>query len=81
MNFFKKKKDNTIIIKDEVNLDDVIAALAELEPKKVDRVVALAKSLREYNQKLGALKKGMDDYAEEQSPITDGFLETEAYND
>lgn len=76
--FKKKKKEPSIVITDETNIEDVIQALAELEPKKVDRVVALAKSLREYNQKLRALKKGVEDIPEEEPDSTDpGFIETE----
>lgn len=76
--FKKKKKEPSIVITDETNIEDVIQALAELEPKKVDRVVALAKSLREYNQKLRALKKGVEDVSDEEpQPSGPEFLETE----
>lgn len=76
--FKKKKKEPSIIITDDTNIEDVIKALAELEPKKVDRVVALAKSLREYNQKLKALKKGVEDTPDEEpEPTGPEFLETE----
>lgn len=80
MKLFKKKKkeEPSIIITDDTNIEDVIKALAELEPKKVDRVVALAKSLREYNQKLKALKKGVEDTPDEEPESTGPeFLETE----
>lgn len=80
MKLFKKKKkeEPSIIITDDTNIEDVIKALAELEPKKVDRVVALAKALREYNQKLKALKKGVEDTPDEEPESTGPeFLETE----
>lgn len=79
MSIFKRKKKTStpIVITDDTDIEDVIKALAELEPKKVDRVVALAKSLREYNQKLRALRKGVEDTPDTAEPFDEGpaFIE------
>lgn len=63
MKLFKRKKQSTapLVVADEPDIEDAVKALAALEPKKMDRVVALAKKLREYNQKLKALKQGIVD--------------------
>lgn len=52
---FKKKKKTCH------KLQTAVEILSELEPKKVERVVQLAKALREYNQKLDTLCNGRSD--------------------
>ena len=42
-------------------LQTAVEILSELEPKKIERVVQLAKALREYNQKLDTLCNGRAD--------------------
>ena len=52
---FKKKKKSCH------KLQTAVEILSELEPKKIERVVQLAKALREYNQKLDTLCNGRTD--------------------
>lgn len=80
--FKRKKKTETPTISDEPDIEDAVKILAALEPKKMDRVVSLAKKLREYNQKLKALKQGVVDDTTDEEPTTttdvmSDFIETE----
>ena len=76
--FGKAKKEETELPSQpqKISLEQLIDELAAQPPKAMEKIMALAKARREYNQKLESLQKSLGETVEEEPAQSDDFEST-----
>lgn len=72
-----KKEDKELPSQPQkISLEQLIDELASQPPKAMEKIMALAKARREYNQKLESLQKSLGETVEEEPTSNDDFEST-----